>query len=38
MATVPTEIHGKLANLRNLTDANPHLGDPFFQQSHNEEF
>jgi len=30
MATVPTEIHGKLANLRNLTDANPHLGDPFF--------
>ncbi|HKV81610.1 MAG TPA: TonB-dependent receptor [Candidatus Sulfotelmatobacter sp.] len=30
MATVPTEIHGKLANLRHLTDANPHLGDPFF--------
>ena len=30
MATIPTEIHGKLANLRNLTDANPHLGDPFF--------
>lgn len=30
MATVPTEIHGKLANLRNLTDATPHLGDPFF--------
>src|SRR4029077_6840833 len=30
MATVPTEIHGKLANLRNLKDANPHLGDPFF--------
>ena len=30
MATVPTEIHGKLANLRNLTDAVPHLGDPFF--------
>jgi len=30
MATIPTEIHGKLANLRNLTDAMPHLGDPFF--------
>src|SRR3989440_2717560 len=30
MATVPTEIHGKLANLRNLTDASPHLSDPFF--------
>jgi hypothetical protein len=30
MATIPTEIHGKLANLRNLTDASPHLGDPFF--------
>ena len=30
MATIPTEIHGKLANLRNLTDATPHLGDPFF--------
>ena len=30
MATVPTEINGKLANLRNLTDASPHLGDPFF--------
>jgi len=37
MATVPTEIHGKLANLRNLTDANPHLGDPF-STIHNEEF
>jgi hypothetical protein len=30
MATVPTEINGKLANLRNLSDATPHLGDPFF--------
>jgi hypothetical protein len=30
MATVPTEIHGKLVNLRNLTDAAPHLGDPLF--------
>jgi hypothetical protein len=30
MSTVPTEIHGKLVNLRNLTDATPHLGDPLF--------
>jgi len=33
MATTPTEIHGKLANLRNLTDATPHLGDPFFSSN-----
>ncbi|PYU39449.1 MAG: hypothetical protein DMG54_26935 [Acidobacteria bacterium] len=30
MTTVPTEINHKLANLRDLTDATPHLGDPFF--------
>ena len=30
MSTVPTETKGKLANLRNIPDANPHLGDPFF--------
>ncbi len=30
MSTVPTETRGKLANLRNLSDATPHLGDPFF--------
>jgi len=30
MSTVPTETGGKLANLRNITDATPHLGDPFF--------
>jgi Carboxypeptidase regulatory-like domain/TonB-dependent Receptor Plug Domain/TonB dependent receptor len=30
MATVPTDIHGKLVNLRNISDATPHLGDPFF--------
>src|SRR6266850_3762194 len=30
MSTVPTETSGKLANLRNITDATPHLGDPFF--------
>jgi carboxypeptidase family protein/TonB-dependent receptor-like protein len=30
MATVPTEVQGKLTILRHLTDAQPHLGDPLF--------
>ena len=30
MATVPTEVNGRLTNLRNLTDITPHLGSPFF--------
>ena len=30
MATVPSETHGKLSNLRNPTDPTPHLGDPLF--------
>ena len=30
MATVPTEVQGKLTVLRLLTDAQPHLGDPLF--------
>jgi hypothetical protein len=30
MTTVPTEVHGKLSTLRQITDAQPHLGDPFF--------
>jgi hypothetical protein len=30
VATVPTEVHGKLSALRNLTDSQPHLGDPYF--------
>ena len=30
MATVPTEVNGRLTNLRNLSDAAPHLGSPFF--------
>jgi hypothetical protein len=31
MSTVPTETAGKLANLRSLSDAAPHLGNPFFK-------
>ena len=30
MATVPTEVNGKLATLLHVTDTAPHLGDPFF--------
>jgi hypothetical protein len=30
MTTVPTENRGKIATLINLTDTQPHLGDPFF--------
>ena len=31
MVTVPTEAHDRISNLRNLTDAQPHVGAPFFQ-------
>ncbi len=30
MASVPTEVQGKLTTLRHITDATPHLGDPLF--------
>lgn len=30
MVTVPTEVQGKLANLINLSDPTPHLGNPYF--------
>jgi len=30
MSTVPTEAHDRLSNLVQLTDAQPHLGSPFF--------
>jgi len=31
MATVPTESQNRISNLRNLTDAVPHVGAPFFR-------
>src|SRR5260370_30411319 len=31
--TVPTETAGRLANLRNLADVSPHLGNPYFQNA-----
>jgi hypothetical protein len=33
MTTIPTEVNGKLSVLRNISDANPHLGDPFFESN-----
>ena len=30
MSTVPTEVAGKLSALRQITDATPHLGKPYF--------
>ena len=30
MSTVPTEVNGKLSTLRNISDAAPHLGNPYF--------
>jgi len=30
MATVPTEAQGRLTTLINITDTDPHLGDPYF--------
>jgi hypothetical protein len=30
MATVPTEVNGKLANLRSITDPAPIVGNPYF--------
>src|SRR3989454_8286211 len=33
MATVPTEVQGKLTTLRHITDATPHVGDPLFSNA-----
>ena len=38
MTTVPTETAGKLSVLRNLSDADPHLGDPFFENPTKRNF
>ena len=38
MATVPTEVNGKLSTLRSLTDAQPHLGDPYFSNPTTKNF
>ena len=39
MATVPAEVHNNLASLQNITDAQQHIGSPFFSNPtlHNFE-
>jgi len=38
MTTVPTEAHDKLANLLHMSDAEPHLGLPYFLNSTVHDF
>jgi hypothetical protein len=38
MATVPTEVQGKLTTLINITDSTPHLGSPFFSNPTLRDF
>ncbi|PYK95844.1 MAG: hypothetical protein DME36_00510 [Verrucomicrobia bacterium] len=38
MATVPTEVQGKLTVLRNITDPTPHLGNPLFSNPTRRDF
>src|SRR6267143_925736 len=38
MASAPTETNGKISVLRNLSDATPHLGDPFFGNPTTKNF
>jgi hypothetical protein len=38
MASVPTEINGKLVNLRHITDAVAHVGDPLFNNPTTKNF
>lgn len=36
--TVPTEVHGKLSTLRNMTDTQVHIGDPYFSNPTLKDF
>ena len=38
MVTVPTEVHNRLTNVRNLTDPLPHLGSPYFNNATYRNF
>ena len=38
MTTVPTEVHGRLSTLRNMTDATVHVGSPFFDNATLKDF
>jgi hypothetical protein len=36
--TVPTEVHGRLSTLRNMTDTQMHLGNPYFDNPTLKDF
>jgi hypothetical protein len=36
--TVPTEVHGRLSTLRNMTDTQMHLGSPYFNNPTLKDF
>ena len=36
--TVPTEVHGRLSTLRNMTDTQVHLGNPYFDNPTLKDF
>ena len=38
ITTVPTEVHGRLATLRNMTDTQLHIGDPYFSNPTLKDF
>lgn len=38
ITTVPTEVHGRLSTLRNMTDAQLHIGNPFFDNPTLKDF
>jgi hypothetical protein len=38
MVTVPTEVHGRLSTLRNMTDAQVHIGNPYFSNPTLKDF
>ena len=38
MGTVVTEKHNRTANLRNLTDLNPTIGDPYYNNPTKKDF
>lgn len=38
MATMPSDVHNRISNLRNLTDAQPHLGAPIIDNPTLRDF
>jgi hypothetical protein len=38
MVTIPTEVHGRLSTLRNMTDSEVHIGNPLFSNPTLKDF